>query len=135
MFVLYEGSVKGDYQGKTVLNLLSNVDANREGERFSEHGFEGGTTWLYDSEEWADLVDYFFNDDTDGQPEEERVRDAESWLARTGMPRRIPSNQLIVNMRGTDEHYRIFSDEIGLEEINNMLKAAFPDYGYRVVEE
>ncbi len=135
MFVLYEGSVKGDYQGKTVLDLLGNVDANRKGERFSEHGFEGGTIWLYDSEEWADLVDYFFNDDTDGQPEEERIRDAESWLARTGMPRRISSNQLIVNMRGTDEHYRTFSHEIGHEEINNMLKTAFPDYGYRVVEE
>lgn len=135
MFVLYEGSVKGDFQGQTVLDLLAQVDANRSGEKFSEHGFEGGTIWLYNSDGWADLVDYFFNDDTDGQPREERTQGAESWLQDTGMPRQIPSDKLIVNMRGTDEHYWIVSHEIGCEEINRMMKAVFPDYGYRIVEE
>lgn len=135
MFVLYEGSVKGDFQGKTVLDLLANVDANRVGEKFSDHGFEGGTIWLYDAEQWADLVDFFFNDSADGQPQEDRIRDAESWLAGTGMPRQILPNQLIVNMRGADEHYRIFNHEIDSREISSMLEIAFPDYGYQVVEE
>lgn len=80
--------------------------------------------WFMRPRDWADLVDDFAN------PEEEWC-EPHDLVAETGIPREIGPGKAVLNAIG--DFTQMVDIEDSLDTLNEILKRAYPDYGYRIV--
>jgi hypothetical protein len=126
MFTLYEGSLKEGTTGDTALEVFESITDAR---LFDERDEDGGYVSFYDRDAWREWWDDKYSEDDRGQVDDE--------LSDTGMPRILDENQVIIEIdtqacRGS---FRLFNGAPSLDDFNSALADAYPDYGYRIVEE
>jgi len=137
VFTFYKGSARTDFRAKTLAELIGLLDESNEAPNPSERAIEAGDCWLYDPQEWNDLVATMKSD-----PEAE----ADEWLSDTGMPEHLFRDQLILYASPGDEAfdaseddwietYRLFEGDLDIDGVNAVLARQFPDCGYHVVAE
>ena len=84
--------------------------------------------WIMNPNDWARFVDDFAHLEDDGD-------EAFDIVKESGIPRDIKPWQRALSAFGNKGNfYRLIDVETTLEEINEMLSMAFPDYGYRIVK-